>query len=601
MRSFICLKSTLFSFLLGLIVVSELLGQNTNPVNFEVNLNDLSGDTFKVQVSTSDLSKENDVFQFASTAPGTYQTQDIGRFVNNFKAFNKKGKEIKTERISVNQFHLESPKKIRRIEYTVSDIWDAKVDSNKVYRMCGTSIEKDHVLINGQGVFGYFKGMQSNPIDVILNYPEAWEAGTALTRNSVGHYSAESFDHLVDSPILLGRLSKASTDINGTMVDIYTYSKTDKITSDQILLSMEEMLYAASNFIDGLPVDRYTFLFHFEDQSEGAWEHSYSSTYIMHEDDWETLAKDVKDIAAHEFFHIVTPLNIHSEVIEVFNFETPVTSDHLWLYEGTTEWAANMMLFRSGQISLNDYLEVLHTKAEQSENYYDNSISLVELARTSFTKEGHKNYGNIYQKGSLVAELLNIKLLELSKGKFGLREVIIELAERYGPNRPFDEKSFFKEFSKETFPEIEDFFNKYVIKAEILPYEDYFDKIGIKYIESEVSKTKSKFPFGLMLKDEKLVIHKLTKEGDKDGIRMEDILLSIDGVEANMKTIYKVYRSYPEKEQGTIIQLGLERDGQTLKIESSMKEKVDKHVFAIDPNANQEQIFLRNKWMSSLK
>ena len=39
----------------------------------------------------------------------------------------------------------------------------------------------------------------------------------------------------------------------------------------------------------------------------------------------------VTDMAAHEFFHIVTPLNIHSEIIEHFNFATPTPSQHLWL------------------------------------------------------------------------------------------------------------------------------------------------------------------------------------------------------------------------------------------------------------------------------
>ena len=600
MSSFTISKLRLFLLFINLFIISGVVGQSTDPVSFEIDLNDLSNDTFKVVVSTEGLGNKNNIFQFASTTPGTYQIQNIGRFVNDFGAFDKKGKEIKTERISVNQFHLDNPKKIRRIEYTVSDIWDTKVDSNHVYRMRGTSIEKDHVLINGQAVFGYFKEMQSNPINITLNYPETWQVGTALTKNSFGYYTADSYDHLADSPILLGRLSKASTNINGTSVDIYTYSKTDKIASNQILLSMEEMLYAADNFIDGLPVDRYTFLFHFEDRSAGASEHSYSSVYIWQEDDWEVLAKEVKNVAAHEFFHVVTPLNIHSEVIDVFNFETPVTSDHLWLYEGTTEWAARMMLFRSGQISLDEYLEVLQDKAEWSESHYDNSISLVELARTSYTEEGQKNYGNIYEKGALVAELLNVRLLELSKGIFGLREVIIKLSEKYGPNRPFDEKSFFKEFTNETFPEIEDFFNKYVIKADPLPYRSYFDKIGIKYIESEVSKTKSKFPYGLRLNDDKLVIHTVTEEGASNGIMKGDILISIDGEEVNMKTIYKIYGNYIDKKSGTSIQLDLQREGQNLNIESTMIEKIDLHVFVIDPNADEEQISLRKKWMRPL-
>ena len=40
------------------------------------------------------------------------------------------------------------------------------------------------------------------------------------------------------------------------------------------------MLEAAGRFLGRLPVDRYTFLYHFEDQPAGAWEHSLSSEYV---------------------------------------------------------------------------------------------------------------------------------------------------------------------------------------------------------------------------------------------------------------------------------------------------------------------------------
>ena len=39
----------------------------------------------------------------------------------------------------------------------------------------------------------------------------------------------------------------------------------------------------------------------------------------------------------------------------------------------------------------------------------------------------------------------------------------------------------FKVFVKKTYPEIADFFEKYVKNANPLPIEDYFKKIGIKY------------------------------------------------------------------------------------------------------------------------
>ena len=58
--------------------------------------------------------------------------------------------------------------------------------------------------------------------------------------------------------------------------------------------------------------------------------------------------KPFVDNAAHEFFHIVTPLSIHSEEIQYFDFNQPKMSEHLWLYEGSTEYHAHMVQEKYG-------------------------------------------------------------------------------------------------------------------------------------------------------------------------------------------------------------------------------------------------------------
>ena len=56
---------------------------------------------------------------------------DIGRFVKSFIAFDCDGNEIHTQNISTNQWELSSPQKIKKIEYTIEDTWDSKVDSEQ--------------------------------------------------------------------------------------------------------------------------------------------------------------------------------------------------------------------------------------------------------------------------------------------------------------------------------------------------------------------------------------------------------------------------------------------------------------------------------------
>src|SRR3990172_162882 len=64
------------------------------PLNYEVDLNDRADDLFKVRLFVNDLTSENAIYQFAATAPGTYQVMDIGRFLGKFEGFYQSGEII---------------------------------------------------------------------------------------------------------------------------------------------------------------------------------------------------------------------------------------------------------------------------------------------------------------------------------------------------------------------------------------------------------------------------------------------------------------------------------------------------------------------------
>jgi predicted metalloprotease with PDZ domain len=455
-------------------------------LGYAIDLNDRADDSFKVTAWVGGLTDANAIYQFAATAPGTYQVMDIGRYVRRFEAFDAAGRAVPVERVSVNQWKLSDPARVRTLLYAISETWDTPVDQHQVYLMCGTSIERDHVLINPHAVIGYPSGMQARPIRLRLAYPAGWKLGTALERDRSGAYRAEDFDQLVDSPILLGPLTEARTRVTGVPVEIYTYSHTGKIRSSQLLGAMDDMLQAAGRFLGKLPVDRYTFLYHFDERPAGAWEHSLSSEYVLQESEFtDSVGRYVKDIAAHEFFHIVTPLNIHSEIIEHFNFVTPVPSQHLWLYEGTTEWAAHAIQLRAGLKTPDQYLAKVIEKMRIDRAKYDSTWSLRELALTSYSDSGQAQYGNIYMRGALTAGLLDIRLLELSGGRQGLQDLILELAHRFGKRRAFPESTFVDTLAAMTSPEIRDFFARYVWDSQRLPIAEYYGKLGIRLIEGQ--------------------------------------------------------------------------------------------------------------------
>jgi len=578
---------------------SVKVDETKSVIDYSINLNDRSNDTFKVTLNVNNLSQENAIFQFAATAPGTYKVMDIGRFVSNYEAFDKAGKSIPVKKVSVNQYELSNPEKIRKITYEIAETFDTPVKENSIYLMCGTSIEDDHVLINGQAVFGYFSGKQAEPIRVELNYPDHWKSGTALKKDTEGRYLANSYDHIVDSPILLGELTEASSKVGDTDIDVFTFSQNKVVNSDEILSSMEEMLNAADKFVYGLPVDNYTFLYYFDDQSAGAWEHSYSSEYIFKEDKWENIESSVKKTAAHEFFHIITPLNIHSEIIEQFNFVQPVPSKHLWLYEATTEWAANAMLFNSGQISLDDYFELLHKKVDYSQ-FFDKTYSLEKLSLTSYTEQGQKQYVNIYIRGAITMGLLNIKLLALSNGEKGLRELVHELTNKYGPSKPFNEATFYDEIVSMTYPEVEDFFDKYIIGAEPLPYKEMYGKIGVSYEEEVLDSTKSETGLRYYLSKSGYKILKCSEAASDLGFKKGDVIKSINGEVFNDDTIDDVKDMWLNLKPGESYLAKVTRDGKDEDIQAVVFPKITKNVFEVDPNADASAKNLFEIWSKGL-
>lgn len=585
-----------------LLSVSAAFAQS--PLAYTVTIDPKNSNQFQVKLEVPANEKLKPVYQFAATAPGTYQVMDIGRFVSHFQALDKNGKKLKVKQLNTNQWQLLQPENTRQITYTIAETWDTPVTEHEVYRMCGTSLEKDHALLNGQAIFGFPEGMQNRALSIKLNYPKEWQAGTALEKDANGNYLATSYDHAVDSPILLGRLTKASTQLGNTQIELYCYSKTDLIRADSIMHHMHDMLNAAQRFLVELPVNRYTFLYHFEDEDRGAWEHSYSSEYVMAERPLnEDFADGIVSIAAHEFFHIVTPLNLHSEVIEQFNFVKPTGSEYLWLYEGVTEWASDMMRLRGGLMTLDEYLTEVQHKVEYDHYDADSTYSLSKLGLNSFSNEGQKQYNNIYQRGAVVAGLLDLRLVQLSGGKRGLREVLLELTKEYGPDKPFSEANFFREFEKRTYPEIGDFFARYVKRAEPLPLKEYYATIGIQYWPNYP--TGGKLPSigtRFELHPDRVIIQKPNTQMQACGLTDGDLLLAFEQEKITRKNVIEVLEKIKNLPVGTEYALTVSHKGKTKTVRCKLQQKdeVKEFYFAPNPRATPEQLAQREKWMKNL-
>src|SRR5450755_457727 len=517
---------------------------------FTVDLITIKNDQVKVELKTPPIYKKSITYQFPKIVPGAYSEDDYGRYIEQFKAFNKKGESLKVIRKDINSWTISNADKLYTLSYLVNDTYDDFVTKDAIFEPGGSDIQKDTVfVINNHCFLGYFDNMKNIPYEVTIIHPFKMYGSTALTdldKNAgVDKFITESYNQIVDNPFLYTVPDTTVIKVGKTDVLISVYSPNKLVTSKFIAAKLDTLLKAQTKYLGGkLPVDKYAFLIYLDDKagpsgSEGALEHSFSSFYYLGERDSVSISEQFSDDAAHEFFHIITPLSIHSEEIQWFDFNHPKMSEHLWLYEGSTEYHAHMVQEKYGLISVQDFLNKLSDMITTSRTRYNDSLPFTVMSSGVLGKY-KEQFGNVYQKGALIAMCLDIKLLQLSRGKYGFMNLIQDLSARYGKQRGFKDSELFDEIGKITYPEIEQFLQTYVAGSLPLPLAQVFTSVGVDYLP-EVETKDSLFTMGsigLIFNNEtkRLVISDVSSMnafGKTMEYHVNDEIISINGLEMN--------------------------------------------------------------------
>ena len=594
--------------MLTIIVLAFITDLNSQIIVYNIDVTNYQDDLFHVTIDVEDLSAENDIYNLPATVPGTYSNLDFGRFVKSFKAFDEEGNELQTEKISTNQWKIANADKLAKLDYDIEDTFDTEIENNRIIPMAGTGINDKFIVLNTFAVLGYFEGLQKNPVKVKIDYKSDWMLGTSLLKDENGYYIAENYDYLADSPIFMGDLTSASTTVNDIKVGVYVYSSDTTINADGIMDVAEDLLQSSSEFIGYSPVTHYNFLMCFLSQEEfietgfagaGALEHSYSSLFVY--PGFGNFIPEVQNDMAHEFLHILTPLNLHSNLIQPFNFVEPTASQHIWLYEGVTEWGSDIMQLRGGLITIDEYLDRISEKISIS-NRFRQDISLVDLSLGVFSEAITLEFLNFYNKGAVTAALLDIRLLELSEGKRGLREIFLDFLEEYGKDKPFPEDEFFDIFVEKTFQEVEQFINDYIKGTEPLPYDEYMAKLGYKYIPERVSEDPRPMlglQFGMNDKQQFTIVG-LTETSSEAGLQRGDIPLKILDIETSMENAREIFGKLHSMKVGEKVKVVVQREDEEVEVNVPLQQRIERHIFEETENPTHEQLRLREAWSKNL-
>jgi predicted metalloprotease with PDZ domain len=197
----------------------------------------------------------------------------------------------------------------------------------------------------------------------------------------------------------------------------------------------------------------------------------------------------------------------------------------------------------------------------------------------------------------------------LSGGKMDLRKLMDELRKKYGKERYFEDDGLFDVITAMTYPEIRDFFAKYVEGGEPIPYEYYFGLAGVKFSPPTMVNGFGLGRPGITVNgDNHLVVvdtSGMNPLGKKMGYQIDDVIYSVNGMDIGPENFNEVKKTIGDKiKEGDPLELKIGRknaggvmEAKTLKTEFiPMPVRVDGKLELLhDPTP--EQAAVRKAWL----
>ncbi len=585
----------------------------------KIDLTKVKNDMLDVELIVPSVNEETVRYNMPKIVPGTYAIYDFGRFVNGFRAYDSLGNELLTKSISENIWEIYSAKKLYKISYQVEDTYDTKKD-NKIFEPAGTNIEEGkNFVLNNFGFFGYLKGMKDAPYSINVTRPEGFFGGTSLNKapssGNTDVFVAKNYFEAHDCPIMYCKPDTAMMRVGNADVLVSVYSPNQKLTANDVRNMVSETMDAQRKYLGGtLPTEKYSILIYlFEGQSAsggaGALEHQTSTMFNLPEQDAAALEQTIKDVTAHEFFHIVTPLNVHSQHIHDYDFINPQMSKHLWMYEGVTEYSAQHVQVKYGLLTQQEFLDVMKQKMTVAD-FFNDTLPFTEMSLGALD-EHESQYSNVYQKGALIGMCLDIKLRDLSDGEYGIQDLMQDLSKKYGKNNYFEDENLFKEIVGFTYPEIDDFLKTYVDGNKKLPFKEVFETVGISYEREKDVQRLTLFNGRPAINydqgEDRIFLMStlnLSEFGKSLKLKDNDYILQINGEEVNAATAQRLFGELTNTPEGEKVKITVGRKDKegilkpkTLKGKAKLESVKEKHSMKINDNASERQKKIRKAWL----
>jgi predicted metalloprotease with PDZ domain len=282
---------------------------------------------------------------------------------------------------------------------------------------------------------------KNEEISISIELPSDYKVATALKNTGIHKWRSESFQHLMDSPLLASaELKHFSYSVNGSTFHIWIQG--------EIHFQIENLIAVFHSFSEKqiedfgeFPADDYHFIFQLLPYTHyHGVEHAYSTVITLgpaHALSEKSELDELIGVSSHELYHFWNVCRIRPKGILPYDLSKEVYLKEGLVMEGVTTYMGDYYLLKSGYFKLEEYLQILQKQIQREfDSFGWQNQSIVESSFDLWL-DGYKGgipekKVSIYNRGALLSLCMD---LMLRKSGSSLAKVMKEMWEKFGKTR----------------------------------------------------------------------------------------------------------------------------------------------------------------------
>ena len=543
--------------------IAILFGANAQKLEYTLDMPNPNTHYFEVGMNIQDLKQDYIDIKMPVWAPGSYLIREFGKSVEDVSA-TASGKEVKVQKINKNTWRIHSKKdKNVSIKYKV---YAFELSVRTSY------LDMSHGYVNGTSVFMFIKDkINLNGTLKVTPYKDFKKINTGLPKVNGNDWvrSFSDYDVLVDSPIEVGNQYEFTFDAAGCKHTVAMFGESN-FDEEKLKVDMAKIVETTTDIFGFNPNKEYTFIIHNLTNGSGGLEHLNSTTLQVNR--WTYSGKaylGFLSLVAHEYFHLWNVKRIRPIELGPFDYENENYTSLLWIMEGFTSYYDELILQRAGFYTNDNYHNILAKTISRVENQPGNRVLPVADASldawVKLYRPNENSYNtsiSYYSKGSLVALVLDLEIINATKGEKDLDDVLIYLYKTYYEK---EKRGFTKEEAKAAIEKVagknlDDIFDNYIHGTETIDYQKYLGYVGKKLVDTKAGSTKPSLGVRTSSESGKVVISSITRNTSaySSELSAKDEIIAINGHRVSSSSLGKLIGMY---KVGETIDVLISRDG----------------------------------------